>query len=268
MGRSEERSDREKRAVRVAIVDDNEDIVGLLAEVIERPGYSLDLFTSPRDALLASTSQEYDVIITDLKMPEVSGIELLDRVKQVFPLTQIIVITGYASVTTAADAMHKGAVSYLTKPLTSTQVMAHLEKAMERRLLSLDNQRLIFELTATNEALENKVAELEHVNDLLSQAQEDLVKVERLAAVGEVVVSINHTINNSISAVKAAARFIRTSSHLDSESMNALSKIDDECAEVEAVIARLRSLRHAAPEEYADGIKMIHLKEEKADATV
>jgi FixJ family two-component response regulator len=256
-----------KRLVRIAVVDDNEDIVGLLGEVLRHAGYEPDLFTSSSDALLAATSSEYDVVITDLEMPEVSGIELLSRIKDVFPLTQFLMITGYASVKSAADAVHKGAISYLTKPLTSTQIMAHVGKAMEKRLLSLENQRLIFELSTANESLENKVSELQRVNDLLTRAQEDLVKVERRAAIGEVVVSINHSINNSVSGIKAAARFIRNSVALDEETANALSKIDDECAEIEAVVARLKSLRNATSEDYADGIRMIDLKEETSDAT-
>jgi DNA-binding NtrC family response regulator len=129
-----------KRSIRIAVVDDNEDIVELLGEVLKQSEYSSDLFTVSKDALLASTSQEYDIVITDLEMPEVTGIELLARVKEVFPLTQFIMITGYASVKSAADAMHRGAVSYLTKPLTSTQIMAHVEKALEKRSLSLDGQ--------------------------------------------------------------------------------------------------------------------------------
>ena len=268
MERSRGLGSTDKHIVRIAVVDDNEDIVELLGEVLRQSDYSSDLFTSSKDALLASTSQEYDIVITDLEMPEVTGIELLARVKQVFPLTQFIMITGYASVKSAADAMHKGAISYLTKPLTSTQIMAHVEKALEKRSLSLENERLIFELTATNEALQNKVQELEHVNELLSQTQEDLVKVERLAAIGEVVVSINHTINNSISGIKAAVRFVRNAGELDEECAGALDKVDTECREVEAVVARLKSLRQAAPEEYVDGIKMIGLKEENVDATV
>ena len=121
--------DSQRKLIRIAVVDDNEDIVGLLGDVLKSAGYIPDLFTSSRDALLASTSMEYDVIITDLEMPDVSGIDLLGRVKQVFPLTQFIMITGYASVRSAAEAMHRGAISYLTKPLSSTQILAHVEKA-------------------------------------------------------------------------------------------------------------------------------------------
>jgi FixJ family two-component response regulator len=257
-----------KRLARIAIVDDNEDIVGLLGEVLQRAGYVADLFTRSSDALLAATSSEYDIIITDLEMPEVTGIDLLARVKAVFPLTQFLMITGYASVKSAADAMHKGAIAYLTKPLTSTQILAHVDKALEKRILSLENQRLIYELSTANETLENKVSELERVNELLKRTQEDLVKVERRAAIGEVVVSINHSINNSVSGIKAAVRFIRNSSGLDGEGVNALTRIDDECDEIEAVVARLKSLRSAASADYVDGIRMIGLTEEPADAKV
>jgi FixJ family two-component response regulator len=263
---SKQTGSESQKLVRIAVVDDNEDIVSLLGEVLRHADYRPDLFTSSSDALLASTSQEYDVVITDLEMPDVSGISLLTQVKAVFPLTQFIMITGYASVKSAAEAMHKGAVSYLTKPLTSTQIRAHLGNALEKRFLSLENQRLIFELTAANEKLGNKVSELEHVNELLRKTQEDLVKVERRSAIGEVVVSLNHTINNSVSGIKGAARFVRKSTNLDSEATDALGKIETECEEIEAVLSRLKSLRNTEPAEYADGIRMIGLEDEPAHA--
>jgi FixJ family two-component response regulator len=256
----------QKALVRIAVVDDDEDIVTLLGDVLKRAGYTPDLFTDSGDALLAATSQEYDLMITDLEMPAVSGIALLASVKRVFPLTECIMITGFASVKSAADAMHKGAHSYLTKPLTSTQIVAHVQRAIEKRLLSLDNQRLIFELTTANETLENKLKELRHLNDLLKQTQKDLVKVERLAAIGEVIVSINHCINNGISGIQAAVRFIRSVGQPEKETTKALDKIDDECREIEAVVARLKSLRDASSADYADGIKMINLTEEEANA--
>jgi hypothetical protein len=89
-----------------------------------------------------------------------------------------------------------------------------------------------------------------------------------LTAIGEVVVSINHCINNSIAAVQAAARYVRKSAHLDTDCLNALDRIDDECREMEAVVGRLKSLRDATPADYVEGIKMIGLKEEKVDAPV
>ncbi len=252
--------------IRIAVIDDDEDIVSILGEVLKRAGYTPDLYTRSGDALLATSSQEYDRVISDLEMPEVSGSEILTSVKRVFPLTEVIMITGYASVKSAADAMHKGAHSYLSKPLTSTQIIAHVKKAIEKRLLALDNQRLIYELSTTNEVLQNKVNELAHLNDLLKQAQHDLVKVERLAAIGEVVVSINHCINNSISGIKAALRFMKNTGDMNREGIKALETIEEECAEIEAVVTRLKSLREAAPTEYADGIRMIDLKEEEVNA--
>ena len=254
------------RLARIAVVDDNEDIVMLLGEVLKRAGYTPDLFSSSREALLAATSKEYDLVVCDLEMPEVGGIDLLSEVKNVFPLTQFIMITGYASVRSAVDAMHRGAVSYLSKPLTSTQIVAHVEKALERRYLALENARLIFELTGANENLEHKVGELRHLNELLRQAQADLVRAERLAAIGEVVVSINHTINNSVAGIQAALRFLRNGEDLAGESLKAVARIDNECREIESVIGRLRLLREPAAVDYVDGIKMIGLDKENVGA--
>ena len=256
-------NDRDSRdtgkPVRIAIVDDDEEILHLLGEVLKRGTYSPDLYAHSPDALVAARSQEYDLVITDLEMPEVSGIDLLAGVKEVFPLTQFIMITGYASVKSAADAMHKGAVSYLSKPLTSAQILAYVDKALERRFLALENQRLILELSSANEALTIKVREVERVNELLKRTQQELVRAERLAAIGEVVVSINHSVNNSVSAIQAAVRFIRSGE----DNAEALEKIEEECREIEGVIARLKTLKEAKPTEYADGISMINLKEDE-----
>jgi len=251
------------KQVRIAIVDDDEDILHLLGEVLKRGTYSPDLFAHSPDALVAATSQEYDLIITDLEMPEVSGMDLLAGVKQVFPLTQFIMITGYASVKSAADAMHEGAVSYLTKPLTSSQILAYVERALERRFLALENQRLILELSSANDALTNKVLELERVNELLRRAQQELVRAERLAAIGEVVVSINHSVNNSVSAIQAAVRFMKSQEGMAEEVGEALRKIEEECREIEGVIARLKTLKEAKPTKYAEGVNMISLKEDE-----
>lgn|GEM_PF-1739881 len=259
-------NDRDSRAgdkqVRIAIVDDDEEILHLLGEVLRRGTYSPDLYAHSPDALVAATSQEYDLVITDLEMPGTSGMDLLTGVKEVFPLTQFIMITGYASVKSAADAMHKGAVSYLTKPLTSSQILAYVDKALERRFLALENQRLILELSSANESLTSKVQELERVNGLLKQTQQELVKAERLAAIGEVVVSINHSVNNSVSAIQAALRFMKGQEGVVTGAGEALERIEEECREIEGVISRLRSLKEAKATPYADGINMINLKEE------
>jgi FixJ family two-component response regulator len=265
MDQGESAAGNDRRLVRIAVVDDDEDIVSVLGEVLQEAGYLPDLFASSDDARTAATSQEYDIIVADLQMPKVSGMDLLKQVKEVFPLTQFIMITGYACVRSAAEAMERGAISYLTKPLTSTQILAHVEKAAERRALTLDNQKLIFELSRTNETLEGKVQELRHTNHLLKQAQADLIRAERLAAIGEVVVSINHCVNNSLSGMKAAVRFIRSSGSLNEETMNALARIDDEADEIEAVIGRLRRLREAHSAEYVGDVKMINLDNENAD---
>lgn len=254
------------KLARIAVVDDNEDIVLLLGEVLKRAGYRPDLFSSSREALLAATSQEYDLVICDLEMPEVGGISLLDQVKSVFPLTQFMMITGFASVRSAVDAMHRGAASYLTKPLTSTQIVAHLEKALERRNLALENTRLIFDLTAANEILEHKVAELKHLNELLSKTQAGLVRAERLAAIGEVVVSINHSINNGVAGIQAALRFLKNREDLAAESLEAVGKIDTECRQIESVVGRLRLLREPAAVGYVDGTMMIALDREDVGA--
>lgn len=106
---------------RVLILDDEEKMVGLIARSLERDGYEAVGETDPARALAAIKESKFDVLLTDLRMPGIDGIEVLERVKKIDPGIDVILMTAYASVDTVREAMKLGAVDYLTKPVSAEQ---------------------------------------------------------------------------------------------------------------------------------------------------
>ena len=84
-------------------------------------------------ALQVLEKEEFDLVITDLRMPQVDGMQVVERTKERYPETEVIVITGYATVSTAVAAMQKGAYHYLAKPYQNDEVRILIRQAMEKR---------------------------------------------------------------------------------------------------------------------------------------
>ncbi len=117
----------------VMIVDDEEDIVRLVSETLDLWGYNSVGVNDPEDALLQFDETPIDLVITDLKMPKMSGVELLNRIKTVSEETEVIVFTGYPEVNSAVEAMKNGAFDYLTKPIDLSELKLKVERGIEKK---------------------------------------------------------------------------------------------------------------------------------------
>ncbi len=118
----------------VVIVDDEPDLLDLLKLILtEKTDYQILTTTDPREA--ASLCREYhaDVLISDLRMPEMEGIELLKIIKQNDPHLPLIIMTAYGTIESAVEAMRQGAFDYITKPFRKEQILMTLKKAMDWR---------------------------------------------------------------------------------------------------------------------------------------
>lgn len=120
------------------VVDDETVIREGLQRILEGERYAVDSCKSGHIAIEMLQQKDYDLIITDLKMPGMNGIEVLKAVKTLQPDVPVIMITGYATVDTAVDAMKNGAFDYIAKPFTPDQIQEKVEKAFEQRNLNLD----------------------------------------------------------------------------------------------------------------------------------
>ncbi len=126
----------------ILIVDDEEVVRQSCQRILAEKGYSLSEAESGEDALQMLKVQEYDLVLADLKMPGMDGIQLLQAVKESCPDIEVIIITGYATVETAVKAMKLGAYDYIEKPFRPEELTAVVDRALERRRLRQENLRL------------------------------------------------------------------------------------------------------------------------------
>ena len=117
---------------RILIVDDEKDMLSLLKRIIsEETDHEIEMSSDPVRALELVQEQAFDLIFTDLKMPGMDGIQLLEGVKKIRPDATIVVLTAYATIDTAVDAIRKGAYDYITKPFDRERIIETIDKVME-----------------------------------------------------------------------------------------------------------------------------------------
>ncbi len=124
-----------KKLGRVLVVDDEENIREVLSNYLESMNYDVQTAEDGQDALNKYRKGEFDLIISDLLMPNVDGLELLKRVRDMDKDVIFLMITGYPSIETAVDAIKKGAYDYITKPFHMEDVKLRIERAFEKRSL-------------------------------------------------------------------------------------------------------------------------------------
>jgi signal transduction histidine kinase len=129
-------------APRLLIVDDEESLMRALCETLEREGYSTRGFTSGHEALAALREQPFDLLLTDLRMPEIDGIELLRACQEIDRDLACIVTTGHGTIASAVDALKAGALDYLLKPFKLSNILPVLARALAARALQLENLQL------------------------------------------------------------------------------------------------------------------------------
>src|SRR5689334_10312621 len=126
----------------VLLVDDERGIVDSLATILAREGLEVIKHTDPKSALETLRKQRVNVLITDLMMPGLTGMDLLKASRTLAPETEVIVMTAYGTVENAVDAMKEGAYDFITKPLKRANVVRIVKKALEKQTLVLENQAL------------------------------------------------------------------------------------------------------------------------------
>lgn len=127
---------------RVLIVDDSKEFCQILSSMLDSKGIDSEDVNSGEDALEKIKNHIYDLLLVDLKMPGMSGIELLKKVRDISPSTLVIIMTAYGTIENAVDAMKNGAFDYILKPFSGDEVGIKINNAMEHKRLLAKNQEL------------------------------------------------------------------------------------------------------------------------------
>jgi DNA-binding NtrC family response regulator len=127
---------------KVLVVDDDVEICDLLSDVLEGEGFSVTAISDSLEASKALRREEFDLMVTDLKMKGLRGLDLLEEAKKGAPLTPVIIITAFGTIESAIKAMKMGAYDYITKPFQMEELLLTVKKALETRLLKKEVVRL------------------------------------------------------------------------------------------------------------------------------
>lgn len=171
------------------------------------------LFRKEYNVLLAESGEEglqllqendpVPVIITDQRMPEMTGIEFLEKTRQISPYSIRIIITGFTDIQALIDAINTGRVyRYITKPWDEQELFVTLKRAIESYELKKNNDQLLIDLQRKNE-------ELEHSYRTLQEAQDRLIQSEKLASIGRLASRIAHELRNPIQGIRMGVELLK-----------------------------------------------------------
>jgi len=198
----------------ILIIDDEKNIREGLAAAFEMDGYNVRMAADGREGLAEIEKGDIDLVITDLRMPGISGEEVLRKVTTETPGIPVIVLTGHGSIDAAVDAMRNGAYDFLTKPLNLDQLGLIVKRALQGRELSLQHQQLQAELEGVHsfDKMIGKSAEMQKVFELVRKVapSKASVLITGESGVGkELVADAIHNLsprkNNSFVKVHCAA---------------------------------------------------------------
>ncbi|WP_076415862.1 response regulator [Shewanella sp. UCD-KL12] len=121
--------------VKVLIAEDDNDLRQNMVDILQLEGYEVIGVVSAEDAISACEKQTFDIALLDLVMPGMTGVEAISNLRQLNPFLAIIIVTAYATVETAVDAMKKGADSVITKPFNSGELIVNLRRTLQEKEL-------------------------------------------------------------------------------------------------------------------------------------
>ena len=135
--------DNNRQVLNILIAEDEKNIGDLLTELLSQEDRSISLVHNGLEALERLRQEHFDLLITDLMMPEIDGMEVLHEAKELHPDIMVIIITGYASLETAIQAVKEGAYDYLRKPFRLEELKISVDNACEKILLRRENELLL-----------------------------------------------------------------------------------------------------------------------------
>ena len=164
----------------ILVVEDSKPLRDMLVHVLKEDGAHVDSAKDGKDALDRYYSAPYDLVITDLNMPEITGIELIKRIREKDELVEFIIITGYASLESAIEAIKAGAFDYIIKPFKVEELMVAVRNVRDKVLLKKRNTALVEKLRGFYEEIDRyKYTKVTSWTDKIIKEIENLNRLRR-----------------------------------------------------------------------------------------
>ncbi|MBI2855423.1 MAG: sigma-54-dependent Fis family transcriptional regulator [Chloroflexi bacterium] len=192
---------------KILIVDDEEGIRRLCHQALEGEGFLCETASNGQEALARAAQEEFDLVLLDVKMPGMSGLEVLPRLNTAHPDTCVVMVTAMVDAHTAVQAMRLGAYDYLTKPFDIGDLISTAERALERRRLSLENKRYQERLEQMVQEQARQIrAQFREIVQALLREQITLQELEAIRrATGVEATQVSSEIGKPVTSVKEFA---------------------------------------------------------------
>jgi len=168
------------------VIDDEQIVLDSVRKILKDENYEVDVFLSGREGLNQAIEKEYDIVLTDIRMPDIGGMRVLRDIKRARPSLPVLIITGYASVKSAVQAMKLGAADYIEKPFTPDQLLKAVDSALDIAATQAPEVQDLIHKEEMIKVLERAASNSEFFTNLLEQATDaldeyDLTGPEKLA---------------------------------------------------------------------------------------
>lgn len=230
----------------ILFVDDDNVVLTSLGGVLNSFGYHVTCVQESTEALKLISENEYDLVLTDLKMKDVTGVDILKAVKSEQPFTPVIILTGYATLFSAIEALQAGAHAYLIKPCNVEEIKTVVERGLELKKIKLERDTFLSKLQLKNQEL-----------------NEAMVKLKERENFRETMVSIfAHDLFNPVTAVKGFLNILRMDSKglIDDEHFQYFDIIQRNIKKIELLINSLQTFYKIDNNKYTISVHEVDLR--------
>jgi signal transduction histidine kinase len=236
----EDGASREKR--KILIVDDEKINLDLTARVFRNRGFSVFTAANALDALALVKEHNPEIVVLDYMMPEMNGFSALTEIKQQYPATYVIILTGRGSERIAVELMKAGASDYIVKPFLNQDLVERVEKVLKVRDIEIRNSellrerdRLVGEIASWNRELEARVQEK---SCELERVQGEIIQAEKMSTLGYLSAGMAHEIRNPLNSIGLYVQLVKGCPD-EAERLECLEKIEQEIKRIDCILRKL-----------------------------
>ena len=164
--------------MKALVIDDEQIVLDSVAKILTQEDFEVDTALSSRLGLDRAVQETYDIVLTDIRMPEIGGMRVLRDIKRAKPSLPVVMITGYATVQSAVQAMKLGATDYIEKPFTPEELLKVVSDALDVAARQPPEEQSLIHKEEMKKVLERTATDLEFIGRLFTQGAEALEEYE------------------------------------------------------------------------------------------